>query len=527
MKKSVVFVLTFVLMLSMAPVKGQTIMGLVSMWSGDVGKIVINSVASCWGYISISYVEVDGTCKIRCLDQFIGRDVWAKPLSIGKGLTITQMLAFKNLLAINIANAQGKEIKFAVIDCRTGKTTWKYNYGVNDYNSGNIMAYSPSPYYDYVYIGLGEGKLICRDMQRGDIVYDSAKTSQGFSSNSRLLAANKDGVVIISDKLSCFDPENGKLKWTKQGRFYMVDELYKPRGDQQFFTAMIDGDAKYITVMKVSTGEVVVKHKVIRNPFRQPCILYGKLYYPFKDDFGKINLICLDIASNKILWGHAFEGLDAFSWWSNDGLVGSVIKNTDKSSKVSLLITSNGKESGFFEMGVSDIFVFNEGDPYMTVFENRNSSYFVRSYEIARNQWPQEEKELRFRINAPSAFVNGSYKLLPRPMKRIEGFVCLPVKFMVESLGGTCDYEPKTGKMTCKLNDITAEYWVGKTTARINNVWTDEDPRSKPFIDDGVMMLPLSFAAYLGVEIDLNPFDIWQVVIKPESKQQTSSLTII
>ncbi|NTU61156.1 MAG: PQQ-binding-like beta-propeller repeat protein, partial [Caldiserica bacterium] len=436
MKKIILALLPFMLILSMVNVRGQTIMGLVPMWSGEVGKIVIDSVASSWGYVSISYVDTNGICKIRCLDQFIGRDLWPKPLAIGKGMMIAQMLAYKNLLAINIANAQGRETKFAVIDCRTGKTTWKYNYGADDYNSGNIMAYSPSPYYDYVYIGLGQGRLICRDMQRGDVVYDSPKTSQGFSSNSKLLAANKDGIVILSDKLSCFDPESGALKWTKQGRFYMIDEFYKPRGNQQYFTVMTDGDAKYIAVIKVSTGEVLIKHKVIRNPFRQPCILYGKLYYPFKDDFGKINLICLDIATNKILWGHAFEGLDAFSWWSNDGLVGSVIKNTDKTAKVSLLITSNGKESGFFDVGVSDILVFDEGDPYMTVFENRNGSYFVRSYEITRNVWPQEEQELRFRINAPSAFVNGSYKLLPKPMKRIEGFVCIPVRFLVESLGG-------------------------------------------------------------------------------------------
>lgn len=519
MKKSLVFLLTFTLFFTIAPVEGQTIMGLVPMWSGNVGKITIDSVASSWGYISLSCVDGNGICKIRCLDQFIGRDVWSKPFSVGKGLAISQMLAYKNLLAINISSAQGKEAKFAVIDCRTGLTTWKYNYGANEYGSGNIMAYSPSAYYDYVYVGLSEGRLICRDMQRGDIVFDSVKTSQGFASNSKLLAANKDGVVILSDKLSCFDPESGTLKWTKQGKYYMVDEFYKPRGDQQYFTVMTDGDAKYIAVIKVSTGEVVVKHKVIKNPFRQPCVLYGKLYYPFKDDFGKINLICLDVASNKILWGHAFEGLDAFSWWSNDGLVGSVIKNTDKTAKTSLLITSNGKESGFFEMGISDIFVFNEGDPYMTVFENKDGSYAVRSYEISRSTWPQGEKELRFRINSPSAFVNGGYKLLPRPMKRIEGFVCLPVKFMVENLGGTCDYEPVTGKMTCKLNGIVAEYWAGRTTARINNVWTEEDPRSKPFMDDGVMMLPFSFAAYLGIDMEMKPFDIWQVVIKLTSNQ--------
>lgn len=516
MKKTFAVLIALVNLACLSNAKGQTIMGLVPMWSGDVGNIVIDSVASSWGYVSISYVDKDGTCKIRCLDQFIGRDIWPKPLAIGKGMMISQMLAFKNMLAINISNAQGKETKFAVIDCRTGKTTWKFTYGPNDYNSGNIMAYSPTPYYDYVYIGLGEGRLICRDMQRGDFVFNTDKMSPSFSSNSKLLAANADGVVILSDKISCFDPDTGSLKWTKYGLFYMVDEYYKPRGDQQYFTAMIDGDGKYIAVMKVSTGEVVVKHRVIRIPFRQPSVLYGKLYYPFKDDYGKINLICLDIVENRVLWGHAFDGLDTFSWWSNDGLVGSVIKNIDKTSKVSLLITGNGKESGFFDMGKTDILVFSEGFPYMTVFENRNGDYFVRSYEITRNVWPEGDFELRFRLNAPSAFVNGRYRSLPKPMKKIEGFVSLPVRFVVESLGGNCIYDPKTGKMTCNLNGVLAEFWIGKTTARINNIWTAEDPRAKPFSDDGVMMLPLSFAAYLGIGIELKPFDIWQIVIKPQ-----------
>ncbi len=491
--------------------KAQTVMGLVPMWSGSVGKVVVDSVISSWGFIAISYVDTDGTCKIRCLDQFIGRDVWAKPLAIGKGMIITQMEAMKNMLAINIANPQGKEIKMAVIDLRTGKTVWKITYGTKDSGSGNIMSFSPTPYYDYLYIGLGGGRLACYEMQRGDFVFDTKELSPKAMTNSRLLAANRDGIVVLSDKLQCFNPESGKLFWTKTGRYYMADDLYKPRGDQAIFTVLTDLDAKYIDVMKVSTGDIIVRHKVIKTPFRQPVILYGKLYYPFKDDTGKINLICLDINERKIIWGHAFEGLDAFSWWGNDGLVGSVIRNNDRSSKVSLLITSNGKESGFFDMGTTHILAFSEGSPYMTVFENVSGEFKIRSYEITTQVWPAEERELRFRLNLPSAFVNGKYKLLSVPAQRVEGFVCLPLQFIVENLGGTCIYDQKTGKVGCVLDGKGYEFWAGKYQFRINGKWYGEDPRAMPFMVGGMMMTPLYFVSFLDLEVELSPFSIWQV----------------
>lgn len=491
--------------------KAQTIMGLLPLWSGSVGKVVVDSVISSWGFIAISYVESDGTCKIRCLDQFIGRDVWPKPLAIGKGMIITQMEAMKNMLAINIANPQGKEIKMAMINLQTGKTVWKINYGAKDSGSGNIMSYSPTPYYDYIYIGLGGGRLACYEMQRGDFVFDTKEQSPEAMSNSRLLAANRDGVVIMSDKLQCFDPDTGKLRWTKTGRYYMADDLYKPRGDQTMFTVLTDLDAKYIDVMNVSTGDIVIRHKVIKTPFRQPVILFGKLYYPFKDDSGKINLICLDINERKIIWGHAFDGLDAFSWWSNDGLVGSVIRNSDRSSKVSLLITSNGKESGFFDMGITHILAFTEGQQYMTAFENVNGEFRVRAYEIAFQVWPAGDREIRFRLNLPSSFVNGKYKLLSIPAQRIDGFVCLPLQFIVENLGGTCILDQKTGKVGCILDGKGIEFWAGKYQFRVNGKWYGEDKRAMPFMVNGMMMIPLYFVTYLDVEVELSPFSIWQV----------------
>jgi outer membrane protein assembly factor BamB len=519
-------VLVFVLMVAgiFVPVKAQsnTIMGLVPMWSGSVGKILISSVISAWGFIAISYTEPDGTCKIRCLDQFIGRDVWPKPLAIGKGMIITQMEAYKNLLAINIANPQGKETKMAVIDLRNGKTVWKLAYEANDRGSGNIMSYSPRPYYDYLYIGLGGGRLVCYEMQRGDFVFDTKAQSSTAVFNAKLLAASRDGVVILSDKLQCFDPENGKLLWTKPGSYYMADEFYRPRGDQQFFTVLIDSDAKYIEVMKVKNGEVVVRHKAIGYPIRQPIILYGKLYYPCKDLSGKIHLICMDIAQNKVLWGHAFVGLDTFSWWGNDGLVGSVIRYSDRSSKVSLLITSNGKESGFFGMGTTHILAFCEGMPYMTVFENVDGNYNVRSYEVARQIWPEDETELRFRLDLPSAFVNGKYRKLDVPAQRIEGFVCLPLRFIIESIGGSCIYDPKTGKMGCIVKGQTYEFWAGKHQFRVNGKWYGEDPRAMPFLVNGTMMIPLYFSAFLGLEVELYPFSIWQVrMMKTKSAMLT------
>lgn len=72
----------------------------------------------------------------------------------------------------------------------------------------------------------------------------------------------------------------------------------------------------------------------------------------------------------------------------------------------------------------------------------------------------------------------------------------LPIRFVVEPLGGTVSWDQGQKKSTILYGDTTLELWMGKNTARINGVFTTIDPgneRVKPFVVNGRAMLPLRF----------------------------------
>ena len=89
------------------------------------------------------------------------------------------------------------------------------------------------------------------------------------------------------------------------------------------------------------------------------------------------------------------------------------------------------------------------------------------------------------------------------------GRTVVPIRAIVEALGGSIGWDGKERKVTINLNGTTIELWIGKPKARVNGEMKWIDPNNhdvKPIIVNGRTMLPLRFVAEnLGCQVQWDP----------------------
>jgi len=85
----------------------------------------------------------------------------------------------------------------------------------------------------------------------------------------------------------------------------------------------------------------------------------------------------------------------------------------------------------------------------------------------------------------------------------------VPIRAIVEALGGTIEWDGTERKVTINLNDTVIELWIGKPQARVNGEMKWIDPNNhdvKPIIINSRTMLPLRFVAEnLGCTVNWDP----------------------
>ncbi|MCD6427548.1 MAG: copper amine oxidase N-terminal domain-containing protein, partial [Caldisericaceae bacterium] len=85
----------------------------------------------------------------------------------------------------------------------------------------------------------------------------------------------------------------------------------------------------------------------------------------------------------------------------------------------------------------------------------------------------------------------------------------VPIRAIVEALGGTIEWDGKERKVTIKFNGTVIELWIDNPEARVNGKvkWIDEKNHDvRPIIINDRTMLPLRFVAEnLGCNVDWDP----------------------
>jgi len=100
------------------------------------------------------------------------------------------------------------------------------------------------------------------------------------------------------------------------------------------------------------------------------------------------------------------------------------------------------------------------------------------------------------KIGSSSFTVNGETRYLDSPPVIKNSRTLVPIRAIVEALGGTISWDPTERKVTVTLGSTTIELWIGKNTARVNGVSKLIDSTNSnvvPEIINGRTMLPLRF----------------------------------
>ena len=106
------------------------------------------------------------------------------------------------------------------------------------------------------------------------------------------------------------------------------------------------------------------------------------------------------------------------------------------------------------------------------------------------------ETVLILQIGKPTFTTNGVSFPLDSPPIIQNGRTLVPIRAIVESLGGTVAWNEVEKKVTVSLEGMNIELWLGKNTAKANGVNVRIDPANSkvvPEIINGRTMLPLRF----------------------------------
>jgi hypothetical protein len=105
--------------------------------------------------------------------------------------------------------------------------------------------------------------------------------------------------------------------------------------------------------------------------------------------------------------------------------------------------------------------------------------------------------------------VNGTPNTLDSPPVIKNSRTLLPIRPVVEALGGTVSWDGTERKVTVSLGSTIIELWIGKNTARVNGTNTPIDSTNSkvvPEIINGRTMLPLRFVTEnLGCQLQWDP----------------------
>ncbi len=132
------------------------------------------------------------------------------------------------------------------------------------------------------------------------------------------------------------------------------------------------------------------------------------------------------------------------------------------------------------------------------------SKYSVTN-KVTRTVYLKTSTVIVLRIGQETFTVNDSTRTLDSPPIIKNNRTLLPIRAVVEALGGTVGWDATERKVTVTLGSTTLELWIGKSIAKVNGVNTPIDPANSkvvPEIINSRTMLPLRFVTEnLGCDV--------------------------
>jgi hypothetical protein len=197
----------------------------------------------------------------------------------------------------------------------------------------------------------------------------------------------------------------------------------------------------------------------------------------------------------------------AFTWSKSEGTIKIYIDgelkasgsyNTPLSSK-ELFFIGHIPFQNYYPYGPHSLIgTYDELRIYNTALKDFGTS-------TPQNPTPQETPTgttiIKLVVGKSAFTVNGKSKTLDSPPVIKNGRTLLPIRPVIESLGGTVAWDSATRKVTIKLGSTTIELWIDNKNAKVNGVTKTLDVA--PQIINGRTMVPVRFVSEnLGAKVD-------------------------
>ena len=162
-------------------------------------------------------------------------------------------------------------------------------------------------------------------------------------------------------------------------------------------------------------------------------------------------------------------------------------------------VTVNGVEVSVSSDGsFSKTVNLSEGINRITVIAKDKAGNETKKIITVTYKKPVQTIVIILQIGNTSFTVNGVTNILDSPPVIKNNRTLLPIRAIIESLGGTVLWDATERKVTVILGSKTIELWIGKSIAKVNGIDTPIDatnPKVVPEIINSRTMLPLRFVA--------------------------------
>ncbi len=434
--------------------------------------------------------------------------------------------------------------KVAALDKLSGKIKWTYAC------NGNLFS-SPTVESGYILVEEKNGDLSCLNIQDGEREWNfkakngcksvplAYKHNVYFVAGSTLYAfsdkqhAEKPILFVSTDKLDFGSLEKG----TSTSKYFTIKNVKTDvmSGDIiGLLSGTISTNVKWITVTpeQFSGNKLIITVTVDTTNLKEGHTYNGKIFVTTNGGNSVIDVVVfVKVNPNPILsvniksvdkklkcpcGDFEFQFYITNSHRNDNGQWIGVLKGKISSnvSWISVSPTSFKSNKQLVNV-VVDTSSFEKGKSYSGVIEITTNG---GNYSIPVNIFCEKEKSriiITLKPGDPYMTVNGVKKeidpgrgtkpvIIPKWSRTV-----VPIRAIVEALGGTIEWDGKERKVTINFNETTIELWIGKPQARVNGVmkWIDENNHNvKPIIINDRTMLPLRFVVEnLGCKVNWDP----------------------
>ena len=262
-------------------------------------------------------------------------------------------------------------------------------------------------------------------------------------------------------------------------------------GDGMLTFKIRDENLKDVSISMGEIKDVVSENKVLKT-------YYVKLD-SLKDGNYHVKIIAEDMAGNRS------EKVILIHYDTTPPKLEYVYpENGQKVHEKEIVITGRLNEDAFVSINNYSVKVVGKKFEFPVILSIGLNSFKIKIWDLSMNTSTYnlnifyEGSKIILKIGDTTAWIGSNIYKLESPPFIKEGRTFVPLRFIVEGLGGKVEWYDEERKIVVKFEDNTLTLWIGKREALLNNetVFIDsENENIYPIILNGRTFIPLRFVA--------------------------------